>query len=111
MPQEEFGRWSESPIPLSGGDPASAALPLRTNRTMLAADGVAVLPLHNRRLDLMLASLVEALANSFTTALATSGNAPGSDTVGADGQWITTLFGMSAGSGSRRYVLGCQRQD
>jgi hypothetical protein len=50
----------------------------------------------------MLASLVEAPANSFTMALATSGKTPGSDTVGADGQWITTLFGMSAGSGSGR---------
>jgi hypothetical protein len=78
---------------LSGGDPASAALPLRTNRTMLAADGVAVLRLHNRRLDLMLASLVEAPANSLRRRSRPQGTAPGSDTVGADGQWITTLFG------------------
>jgi hypothetical protein len=59
----------------------------------------------NRRLDLMLASLVEALANSFTTALATSGNAPGSDTVGADG-WSPTCSALRTrtvdGNRSRR---------
>ena len=38
------------------------------------------------------------MANSFTTPLASSGNAAGSEAVGAGGQWTTTLFGISASS-------------